>query len=350
MHRKTSIGQDKVYGPLSIVNNIDLASYPIDYAAPLAAVFAYATKSIIASHSDLQILALKRINPGRISQVGPSILPSWVPDFRFDDTEKENPRIHYGPRRMLRAHDRLFSASGMSKSHIQIDSDFSLRLQGVKVGTIDSLSECEQNNEKEQPIDPAVLAGGEWAHFCTRIVGKDGIYRPTGELPYRAYQRIRVWDYLSGERNPNDRKQRLAKPSKDISEPKTNAWIIIAAGSRHVAAESNDKTPNFIMNGTTQQRLFATSNTYLGICHRSCLEGDEIWVMMGSSLPYVLRKLEGGVYMFKGEAYVHGIVDGEFLVKSFKSRTTHSVGMTDTEWLHSLADDMPFPTEEVVIF
>ncbi|KAK0736787.1 heterokaryon incompatibility protein-domain-containing protein [Apiosordaria backusii] len=76
--------------------------------------------------------------------------------------------------------------------------------------------------------------------------------------------------------------------------------------------------------------LFTTENGWLGICVDTAQEGDEVWVLEGGPVPYVLRKgdeveveIETGIgetrtlktegRRFSGETYVHGIMHGEFL-------------------------------------
>ncbi len=43
------------------------------------------------------------------------------------------------------------------------------------------------------------------------------------------------------------------------------------------------------------------------------LPGDVICIFLRGRTPYVLRRQDGGFYEIVGEAYVHGIMYGEFL-------------------------------------
>lgn len=43
------------------------------------------------------------------------------------------------------------------------------------------------------------------------------------------------------------------------------------------------------------------------------MEGDLIYVVLGASVPYVLRPLSDHDFTLIGEAYVQGIMRGEFL-------------------------------------
>jgi hypothetical protein len=61
------------------------------------------------------------------------------------------------------------------------------------------------------------------------------------------------------------------------------------------------------------RRLCKSSQGYIGLMPESAKEGDEIWLIPGSKVPFVLRKLHpAGAYQFFGEAYVHGIMHGEW--------------------------------------
>jgi hypothetical protein len=63
----------------------------------------------------------------------------------------------------------------------------------------------------------------------------------------------------------------------------------------------------------TGRRLCKSSQGYIGLMPESAKEGDEIWLIPGSKVPFVLRKLHpAGAYQFFGEAYVHGIMHGEW--------------------------------------
>lgn len=59
--------------------------------------------------------------------------------------------------------------------------------------------------------------------------------------------------------------------------------------------------------------MFRTARNYLGIGPYSAQENDEIWVIRGARVPFILRSRGNGTYQILGEAYVHGIMYGEAL-------------------------------------
>jgi Heterokaryon incompatibility protein (HET) len=64
------------------------------------------------------------------------------------------------------------------------------------------------------------------------------------------------------------------------------------------------------------RRLFRTRRNYLGIAAQSLKDGDVVWVLAGMAVPVVLRHKDEkrGSWEFVGEAYVHGIMNGEAAV------------------------------------
>ncbi|KAF2724176.1 hypothetical protein K431DRAFT_166979 [Polychaeton citri CBS 116435] len=59
--------------------------------------------------------------------------------------------------------------------------------------------------------------------------------------------------------------------------------------------------------------LFTTENGHFGSCTQSTQKGDEIWIVNHARVPFLLRPLGGGCYTLINEAYLHGVMFGEFL-------------------------------------
>jgi hypothetical protein len=89
----------------------------------------------------------------------------------------------------------------------------------------------------------------------------------------------------------------------------------------------------------------------MGLAHRSCQVGDQVYVLMGGDMPFVLRSLGGSFFGFGGESYVHGIMDEEMLAlamgidKSLTRNTTKNRG-----WVDELGEGpLPFKTEALTL-
>lgn len=68
----------------------------------------------------------------------------------------------------------------------------------------------------------------------------------------------------------------------------------------------------FDQSGGRRRRVFKTRGGYLGTGARSLQAGDEVWILHGSGVPFVLRPQQSGQYRLIGEAFVYGMMHGEF--------------------------------------
>ena len=68
--------------------------------------------------------------------------------------------------------------------------------------------------------------------------------------------------------------------------------------------------------GTTLRgrTFFTTADGRIGVSARETQPGDQVCVILGCSLPLILRSTERGQYQIVGNCYVHGIMDGEALL------------------------------------
>jgi hypothetical protein len=64
------------------------------------------------------------------------------------------------------------------------------------------------------------------------------------------------------------------------------------------------------------RRYFVSHRGYLGVGPPAMSPGDVIAIILGLDTPLVLRAIEQGQYQIVGEAYVHGIMDGELMKDS----------------------------------
>ena len=73
--------------------------------------------------------------------------------------------------------------------------------------------------------------------------------------------------------------------------------------------------------GTTGRCFFTTYSNKMGLCYPNTLPGDEVWVMKGVQVPYILRPLDSAdagcavKYSFLGDCFLNGIMDGELSEK-----------------------------------
>lgn len=63
------------------------------------------------------------------------------------------------------------------------------------------------------------------------------------------------------------------------------------------------------------RRFIITEKGYMGLAPPECQAGDDLVVLFGGDVPFVLRRRTGNVEEFElvGEAHVQGIMDGEVI-------------------------------------
>lgn len=71
----------------------------------------------------------------------------------------------------------------------------------------------------------------------------------------------------------------------------------------------------------SQRELYRMASGNVGVGPRSLCDGDQVWILEGGEVPFVLRqKKDGKTYTLLGYMYVHGIMHGEAMTDEFRSR------------------------------
>jgi hypothetical protein len=70
-----------------------------------------------------------------------------------------------------------------------------------------------------------------------------------------------------------------------------------------------------MMGEQVERRPFVSVKGFVGLAPKHVEAGDVIVIFPGARFPYVLRKCDDGSHVLVGEAYVHGIMDGEFVIE-----------------------------------
>jgi hypothetical protein len=70
-----------------------------------------------------------------------------------------------------------------------------------------------------------------------------------------------------------------------------------------------------------KRRPFVSERGYVGLAPLNAETGDAIIIIYGAIVPFIVRHLSNGQSEFVGEAYVHGIMDGEYIEKNPPTET-----------------------------
>jgi len=63
------------------------------------------------------------------------------------------------------------------------------------------------------------------------------------------------------------------------------------------------------------RKFYTTENGSMGIGPPAMRGGDVVCVLFGGTLPYILRPIAGGEYLFVGDCYIDGFMNGEAINK-----------------------------------
>ncbi|KAF2112083.1 heterokaryon incompatibility protein-domain-containing protein [Lophiotrema nucula] len=350
---------DRLYAVLGLVPEASWRDLPIDYAMPTIELYTRAAYTLIRSSQSLSILSLV----GEKSLRTYKDLPSWIPDFTSPNVEMPldmgcSTDILIPGRRLVN-----FNASRGMHFHVEVQDTRSatLQVQGIYVDTVQAWAEFEfaalhlleplLDVITKLPRDQlwrAILANEHvynLDHGSKDISGSNSARANDGET-FVYLLSILTWSMLQEValklpfRPPGGFQEanavEIARQQYDVYEKIVDSELILIPRSLLVIGE----IPPFIdrpqysyppdtlrsmaeaLHSAVTARmlrrvLFTTRKEKVGSGPRSVQEGDEVWVLAGAKVPYILRPVGNAQYELVGEAYMHDIMHGE-LVKEGK--------------------------------
>jgi hypothetical protein len=159
-------------------------------------------------------------------------------------------------------------------------------------------------------LPPVVSEIPMWYHQCEQLLNWSVYPYPTGESLQHVWWRMMICDlYGTSLGRPHDRAVEGFEPlylSETISH---EAWLLDSLNDES-SSERNEyqklmQRTSYIMNFCITKKRLA------GYLQQGSQEADVICIFAGSTVPHIIRKLPNGYYQLIGEAYIHGIMDGE---------------------------------------
>jgi hypothetical protein len=252
------------------------------------------------------------------------VLPSWVPDWRYEVFHKPFfKKLQLEPG-YLGGHNSAANAYLASGDDPEIISEYKgdgdliyiegdqLHLKGFQIDVIGELSACSDDwngtGEPEQLLWEPLHIGTNYVATGenTDLVGpfKNQTESLVGESVHEAFLRTLVADIKLEAAGPLARGNSLAWTS--------NAPSPIELPSR------NDRLLELSL-ACTGRRLAITDGKLIGLVPEHSEKGDLVYLLFGGQVLYVLRPFQD-YYQFIGECYMHGMMDGEAL-KRFRNGT-----------------------------
>ena len=287
--RKCLDPRDRIYSMLSLATHPSYQGFRPDYQEDVSIVY-----------TDIFTRMVREINGNFNCFMGGGFgssmpgLPSWVRDFSqarpLADVAVEEFRIDYVT---------LYRASQAPSLQLLLNENRKFHYVGTYAETVKAVGlQVYANNT----VFRGVLSS--WLGLCMGAMGTSDprVLRLT-------FLRIICADVC----RTLDGGARLRRAQEtDFPE---NSWDRLINGDESVLdPHGYGWGLNFAARGRC---LFTTYSGRMGLCHPNTLPGDEVWLMSGSRVPFVVRPLEladaglAGKYSFRGDCFLDGIMDGE---------------------------------------
>ncbi|KAK2015139.1 HET-domain-containing protein [Colletotrichum eremochloae] len=338
-HYTATDPRDIILGLLGLLANENKQGLHADYEVSFADIFTRFTRSLIENSSESAYFRLDCVNPGDPN----GQLPTWVPDWR--DIGKygvETYPIHF---------DCLYRASGGKSEQIKAPhgavqgNSHCLRRSGCLVDEIIEVMPPPKWIQ-ESRNDPFYLQDPDkWFFSIAAFMrlgkdsgpGEDYIWKTVGCDKF--VRDVHTWIIEPGVKAEFRMTEGLAwlcrrimrletlDPTKLTEEQDGFIRTFLGRWFKEPISEETlaEQVKRFAMTmrnslGCTNRNrtLFKTAKGMLGLGHVGVEVGDIVTLIWEVPSPIILRPRNEGTYYFRGDAYVDGIMYGEFLANEPK--------------------------------
>jgi hypothetical protein len=325
--------RDKVFGVLALCVDAPVLIPSPDYGKSLDVVLREVTMNMAHHGKFFEVISLK--SPDFADRhVFPSWIPDWIYFWNFDDTSG---LVQSSLKRRLLIN--TYKTSGMSKPIIRFTNDGQVLVsRGYIFDTITDLGSSAKSQDQGLSFQRGVKIYGseemlydaiwrtllmnrtedsentkrpppDYAFYFSRLWSKDPELYRINMSQYSqtdtAWRRLRVGnDTLLGRSTAEWADSRLSTRSSPNDERGGNFDLERLSRNLQSFITSMKVWDSF------RRQLITTKQGYVGLGHAQAKVGDTVCLLSGCSVPVILRLCDGG-YRVVGEAYIHGIMDGE---------------------------------------
>ena len=265
---------------------------------------------------------LPRLRKGKVTKIREQIHPLALDIFRIKRPPPEKPPetlwSYFKDRdeRTYRAQEK------------DIPSLLALRqrLDGIQSGNIEfrfstAVNFATMNGPNpppaKLPIEESDKPKIEEQPFADKEKGELGSATPNESAPFRSqeHQEKKKIDEVVEQQDLGENQATLKGPENNPSAKSESE----SESSRDASSISIDRVGRTferdVLRMATNRQFAITEKRYMGWIPVDARKGDKICILMGGQVPFVLRPISGGggggEYQFIGEAYLHGLMDGE---------------------------------------
>ncbi|GLA44223.1 hypothetical protein AnigIFM63309_002809 [Aspergillus niger] len=331
---QASVSRDLFYALLGIVNSWGLAT-PLqpDYNISSRDAIIKAVYACMVESGGASFLQGERISEDRSPD-----FPSWLPDLHVRSTPS---RRVWGEQQRLKIAERFSATAGLKQDTTQFSlaSDGTLRLQALKVDKVIRVGDATDPLDEFDKV-PDVFR--QWMG----MIGM-GVQDWPESPPARGSQQDSFWRTILNDSIEVEQGAGYVRPSDgdyhqllDLWKMITaNVWPLLVSMARSsVETRKSDSEPFEMMNTLLNlapsiayhvlvclwgRRMIITEKGFIGLAPRTVREGDEVHILLGSEVPFILRpghvnvyssevdRYSTPVYTVIGNGYLHGVMCGE---------------------------------------
>ncbi|KAK4940531.1 hypothetical protein LTR10_019405 [Elasticomyces elasticus] len=329
-NRHCSDPRDKVYSLLGLMCERQTVLVQPNYLHPISQVYANATRFLITSDRSLDVIC------GQGLETALPDLPSWAQDFRWFGTRGAAPLVD------LSGRTSIYRAS-LSEPPQYLESPLvpphnwrALKVAGILIGTVKHLSRISTPNDCLTKLE------SEWSQTLTAGVPFD--LQELDDIA-QASQLIALLEQLNPKASHDCNGHVEMSPiieclnkgdsgtkrlfhkylltllcGRTDSRTRCNIEVLEAAihslcNTSEISYATAQQLSQACRDGMCYRRLCILEGCKLwGATPNNAMIGDCVFVVLGCSVPVVLRKLSRpGEYRFIGEGYFDDFMDGEAL-------------------------------------
>jgi hypothetical protein len=324
-HYSASDPRDFAFGLMGVLNSESRGMLTVDYGQTVEQVFTILTRAMLAE--PIGFFKLDWCVPKEAE----TAMPSWVPDWR--EVGKRGVQVYSISYSTGRVFDAMLGGEVPRPIELDGNGDASvLHLEGHFVDVITDVM------KPPEWVKSGVLGGSRraetesWLSSIREFAGLWTESGPSEDYVWRTVLRDYTLLFPSFRREFVTEEvaqliRQLFRREQVQADTLTESQLNFIRGGTHppgIMAElgSLEKQLQFVERyfvsdiGVTNRRrtLFKTKKTMLGLGHVSLQVGDVVTLIKGMKTPIILRKRGIGTgFVFAGDAYVDGIMYGEFL-------------------------------------
>ena len=334
--RKSENPRDRIYGLHGLMKDEQTPLLKPDYTKSVAEVYANVARHIISTEKSLDVVCGHQLRDGLLE------LPSWVSDFRQFGLET-NSLVHASGENII--YHASLSEQHALPQHLTQEWQ-TITVTGIFLGNVSVLSDISEPDQELQ-TEPFALSerlwsakliqNQEWTPEEVQMISKVSDLVAIYAEFYQNSNRATFW-----ARNP-DKLERLRAIIGNSNDQSGTAlglnckyFLTLLCGRITVGArcseeellehltrscipdqegiETLERLCKALDAGTQGRCLIMSEGKQMGAAVEQSQKTDMIYVLMGCSIPVILRKTaRSNEFRFVGECYWHGFMDGEAL-------------------------------------